>query len=160
MSIYTIGYEGLTMDAFLMLLKFSDVDTVLDIRELPLSRKPGFSKNSLRNTLAMQGMDYQHIPALGCPKPIRDQYRTDQNWSCYKVGFLAHLAAQADTVSALAATAKSSTYALLCYEADYNYCHRSMVAAAIHHHGKMSVIHLQASMLKTRAAELHQLELA
>jgi uncharacterized protein (DUF488 family) len=86
MSIYTIGYEGLDMNGFLTLLRTSDVETVVDIRELPLSRKPGFSKNGLGDTLNLNGFEYLHVPELSCPKPIRDQYRIDANFNRRKGG--------------------------------------------------------------------------
>ena len=71
MIIYTIGYEGLNIDSFMSLLRENGVETVVDIRELPLSRKPGFSKKVLASTLSASGFEYTHISDLGCPKPIR-----------------------------------------------------------------------------------------
>lgn len=159
MSIYTIGYEGLDMNDFLALLHAGNVEMVVDIRELPLSRKPGFSKSGLRDTLNLQGFDYMHVPELGCPKPIREQYRSDQNWSRYKEGFLRYLASRDDVIAELSAMAATTTCALLCFEADYNYCHRSMVANAMHNTSGMPVRHLQAGMLKTVPADVRQLEL-
>ena len=74
MTIYTIGYEGIDIDDFLYLLQNHNIETVVDIRELPLSRKQGFSKNILSNHLNLKGYEYIHIPQLGCPKPIRNQF--------------------------------------------------------------------------------------
>ena len=88
MTIYTIGYEGLDIARFLSLLQAHDIEAVVDIRELPLSRKPGFSKKTLSDTLSLSGLDYVHIPDLGCPKPIRNRYRADGNWKRYQEGFL------------------------------------------------------------------------
>jgi len=160
MSIYTIGYEGLDMDGFLALLHAGNVEMVVDIRELPLSRKPGFSKSGLRDTLNLHGFDYIHVPELGCPKPIREQYRSDQNWSRYKEDFLRYLASQDDVITELSAMAATTTCALLCFEADYNYCHRSMVANAMHDTSGMPIRHLQSGMLRTAPAGARQLELA
>ena len=87
MSIFTIGYEGLNIDNFLALLRSGCVETVVDIRELPLSRKRGFSKNGLRDMLNANGFAYRHMSELGCPKPIRDQYRQDGDWQRYKKDF-------------------------------------------------------------------------
>ncbi|HJV85212.1 MAG TPA: DUF488 domain-containing protein [Noviherbaspirillum sp.] len=159
MSIYTIGYEGLDMNGFLALLRKGNVETVVDIRELPLSRKAGFSKNGLHETLNLHGFEYMHVPELGCPKPIRDQYRTDGDWGRYKEEFLQFLTLQNDVIAEMAAMATTTTCALLCFEADYNYCHRSMVAAAMSRVVDLSVRHLQAGMLKTASAGLSQLEL-
>ena len=60
MTIFTIGYEGTTMDAFLAALKGAGVEQVIDVRALPLSRRPGFSKNSLAATLKDAGIGYVH----------------------------------------------------------------------------------------------------
>lgn len=160
MSIYTIGYEGLDMNGFLALLRDSNVETVIDVRELPLSRKPGFSKNGLRDSLNLSGFDYLHVPELGCPKPIREQYRADASWPRYTQGFLHYLDQQDEVIAEIAAMALTTTCALLCFEADYNYCHRSMVANAVKKVGGMPVFHLQAKALKTAKAESRPLEFA
>ena len=66
MKIYTVGYEGLDIDSFLSLLAENDIETVVDVREMPLSRKPGFSKKSLEAVLNLSGREYVHMVALGC----------------------------------------------------------------------------------------------
>lgn len=160
MSLYTIGYEGLDMDDFLALLRAGNVETVVDIRELPLSRKPGFSKRSLAEVLNLNGFEYLHVSELGCPKPIRDQYRVDQDWKRYTAGFLGYLDQQDDVIGEVAAMASTTTCALLCFEADYRYCHRSMVANAIRNVNGMPVMHLQAAALRTTTPATHPLALA
>ncbi|MEY4725418.1 MAG: hypothetical protein RLZ36_45 [Pseudomonadota bacterium] len=150
MTIYTIGYEGLGIDEFISLLKAYDIETVVDIRELPLSRKPGFSKTVLSNTLQLTGLEYIHIAALGCPKPVRDQYREDGNWQLYIKGFTKYLSTQMSAIESLSMLASISSCALLCYEADFNFCHRSMVADAVHQFSGMSVVHIQTSDTKTK----------
>lgn len=157
MSIYTIGYEGLDMDKFLSLLRLGNVETVVDIRELPLSRKPGFSKRGLSETLNLNGMEYVHLVKLGCPKPVRDQYRDDGSWVKYKVGFLKYLKTQDAAISELAMLASQSNCALLCYEADFNFCHRSMVADAVKLKNGMSILHLQETALKRAQSETRAL---
>lgn len=159
-SICTIGYEGLDMDGFLALLRTGDVDTVIDIRELPLSRKRGFSKKGLCETLSLNGFKYMHVPALGCPKPIRNQYRMDMDWQCYKQSFMRYLALQDDVIAEISAVASTTTCALLCFEADYNYCHRSMVADAIRSGGGLQIHHLRAAALKKAMTESRALEFA
>ena len=60
----------------------------MDVRELPLSRKKGFSKSAFCAALSAHGMAYLHAPALGFPKPIRNQYKADGNWQTYTREFL------------------------------------------------------------------------
>lgn len=142
MNLFTIGYEGLNIDQFMSLLSKHGIETVVDIRELPLSRKPGFSKKALANALHGSGLDYVHMVKLGCPKPVRDGYRADGDWKRYTVGFLKHLKAQQDAIADLAELAKTSTCALLCFEADFNFCHRSMVAESVSHSCSAKVKHI------------------
>ncbi len=152
MTIYTIGYEGIDIARFLSLLQAHDIETVVDIRELPLSRKPGFSKKILSDTLNFSGLNYVHIPELGCPKPIRNRYRTDGNWNRYQESFLKYLEMQDEAIADLASMAAISNCALLCFEADYNYCHRSMVADAVSRLSGMPICHIHANRLKTTAS--------
>lgn len=150
-TLCTFGYEGLTIDAFIVRLKESGVRTVIDVRELPLSRKKGFSKKAFAETLRGNGIAYAHMPTLGCPKPIRDAYRNDGNWSGYTRRFLAYLGEQDEAVAELAKIAHSTSACLVCYEADFNFCHRSMVARAVSQAGGPRVMHLTA---KTAIPEL------
>lgn len=152
MTIFTIGYEGIGVDRFLSLLHKHDIETVVDVRELPLSRKPGFSKKTLADTLNLSGLEYVHHSDLGCPKLIRDRYRADGNWTRYKEGFLKYLDTQDEALADLATLAATSTCALLCFEADHNFCHRSMVADALKRLRRVRVTHIQLADVKTANA--------
>lgn len=149
MTVFTIGYEGLDIDEFMSLLAAFDIDTVVDIRELPLSRKPGFSKKALANVLNLSGLEYVHMVELGCPKKVRDRYREDSNWNRYTEGFLKHLEKQKTAIAELSEVVLSSKSALLCYEADYKFCHRSMVADAVRAHCGAAVEHISATNART-----------
>lgn len=142
--LYTFGYEGLDVQSFIARLHAARVDLVVDVRELPLSRKKGFSKNALREQLAAQGMGYIHMPNLGCPKHIRDQYRDDDDWARYTRDFMAYLQTQEAGVRELAQQARVATACLVCFEADYTLCHRTYVARAAQRFGAPAVKHLTA----------------
>lgn len=75
------------LEAFITCLQTAQVKTVVDVRELPLSRKKGVSKTAFCAALATHGIAYLHAPALGCPKPIRNQYKADGNWQTYTSDF-------------------------------------------------------------------------
>ena len=107
-ELHTIGYEGLDTQEFLSLLSEYDIQTLVDIRELPLSRKSGFSKNALATSVKRRGIGYIHLPHLGCPKPIRNRYREDGNWTRYQRDFLKYLATQDEAIAALATMAGNS----------------------------------------------------
>ena len=130
MPLYTIGYEGMTIASFLNRLKDHNVNLVLDVRELPLSRKPGFSKRSFAAALSDAGISYTHIPSLGCPKEIRDRYKSDHNWAVYAVAFSKYLETQASAISIVREASATSSACLVCFEADFRRCHRSLVARA------------------------------
>lgn len=128
MTIYTIGYEATTMDAFLAALKAAGVERVIDVRALPLSRRPGFSKNSLAATLKDAGIEYVHLKALGTPKPGRDAAKKG-DWRKMEAVYAGQLhlpeaQAQAARMRDLAAEKRS---ALLCFERDPQHCHRTML---------------------------------
>jgi uncharacterized protein (DUF488 family) len=131
MTIFTIGYEGASPDAFLRRLTEAGVCVVVDVRDLPLSRKPGFSKTALSASLERSGVGYRHVRDLGCPKPIRDRYRADGDWDSYTEAYMEHLRGQQPALAELGRLCATAPAALLCYEADPNQCHRTYVARAV-----------------------------
>ena len=66
-DIFTIGYEGVTIEQAVATLKTAGVTLLLDIRAVPLSRRPGFSKNKLAGHLAQAGIGYLLLKTLGTP---------------------------------------------------------------------------------------------
>jgi hypothetical protein len=76
MNLFTISYEGRTADDLPASMAASGVTTVIDVRDLPLSRKRGFSKTALASLLAQSGVDYVHERGLGNPKPLRDHVKS------------------------------------------------------------------------------------
>jgi uncharacterized protein (DUF488 family) len=144
LNLYTFGYEGLDIETFIARLLDAGVRTVVDVRELPLSRKKGFSKTAFCERLAQAKIAYFHAPALGCPKEIRDQYRIDKDWERYTRDFMAYLASQQSSVAELAKVARATAACLVCFEADYSMCHRTYVARAAHKLGAPTVKHLTA----------------
>lgn len=145
MTVYTIGYEGLNLEMFMSLLTEHGVETVVDVRELPLSRKPGFSKKTLAGALTHSGVDYVHMGDLGCPRPVRDSYRENGDWGRYTKGFLKHLQDQEGPIAKLSDLVQASNCALLCYEADFRFCHRSMVAEAIRDNCGADIQHIKGA---------------
>lgn len=131
MKVFTIGYEASTMADFLAALTRAGVQRVIDVRALPLSRRPGFSKTSLAASLAEVGIGYVHLKALGTPKRGRDAAKKGDVATLEAVYAdqleLPEAQAQAAQMLALAAELPS---ALLCYERDPQHCHRTLLLAA------------------------------
>ena len=132
MRIFTIGYEATTMAEFLAALTEAGVKRVIDVRALPLSRRPGFSKSPLRAALAEKGIDYVHLKALGTPAEGRSAARAGRQDDLERIyaGQLAlpEAMVQAEQMRELAAEKAS---ALLCYEREPGGCHRSLLIAAV-----------------------------
>ena len=131
MKIFTIGYEGATMADFLAALTRAGVERVIDVRALPLSRRPGFSKSTLAASLAEVGIGYVHLKALGTPKPGRDAAKRGDRATLEAVyaGQLNLPEAQAQAAQMLELAAEKPS-ALLCFERDPGMCHRTLLLAA------------------------------
>jgi uncharacterized protein (DUF488 family) len=126
----TIGYEGADPADFLATLELVGVTTLLDIREMAISRRRGFAKTALREGLASVGIDYRHEPRLGSPKAIRHQLRDDGDYKRFFRDFERYLKTQLELLETLAGEL-TGTVALLCYERDHTQCHRRAVADAL-----------------------------
>jgi uncharacterized protein (DUF488 family) len=130
-ELMTVGYEGLSRAEFIGLLERCRVTMLVDVRELPISRKPGFSKAALEASVVGRGLKYEHVIELGCPRDIRHDYREDCDWERYCKRFKEHLEDQTESLSKLAGWMEKERCCLLCYEEDFNLCHRSIVAAKV-----------------------------
>ena len=132
MRIFTIGYEGTTVPEFVMALQTAGVERVIDVRALPLSRRPGFSKSGLRAALEEAGIEYVHLKALGTPSEGRAAARAGKHTDLERIyaGQLQLPEAIAQSAQMLdLATEKPS--ALLCMERDPAHCHRTLLLRAV-----------------------------
>ena len=130
--IFTIGYEGVSMEKFLWKLRETGIRRIIDVRCNPISRKPGFSKTALRNKLNEAGIEYVHIPTLGIPSSLRKSLQTDADYSAlfahYESQILPNAAAP---VAEAVALIEEMPTALLCFENDPQHCHRTRLASYI-----------------------------
>src|SRR5579871_190134 len=145
----TIGYEGVGLEAFLATLKSAGVTHLLDVRELPISRRKGFSKTALSQALASFGISYQHERALGAPKQVRHRLRADGDLKRYFADFREYLATQDSVLEQLSKTL-AGCVTLLCFERDPTECHRSVVVAALAKRLGINFLHLLVSTDDTK----------
>src|SRR5713226_2859769 len=126
--LYLIGYEKAALADFLAALARAGVATVIDVRDLPLSRRAGFSKRQLQAAIEAAGMRYVHLRALGTPPEGREANKRRQ-WNRFWRIVDAKLAtAEAENaLQALAGIAESAPTCLVCYEADWRICHRRRI---------------------------------
>ncbi|HRW61028.1 MAG TPA: DUF488 domain-containing protein [Defluviicoccus sp.] len=139
----TIGYEGAEVQDFLATLRLAGVVTLIDVRQIAASRRPGYSKTALRSLANAAGIRYVHLVGLGDPKEGREAARKGRVAEFQRI-FIRHLGtaeAQADlqTASSLAADGGAC---LLCYERQPEFCHRSIVADALAERVGVEVRHL------------------
>lgn len=128
-KLYTIGYEGAELGQFLKTLMDAGVEHVIDIRDVPVSRKRGFSKAALSTALSDSGIGYSHLKALGDPKPGREAMRRG-DYSVFVDIYAAHLGQPAaqDALKEAVEIAGVKPSVLLCFERNPKRCHRTIVA--------------------------------
>ncbi len=132
MRLFTIGYEGATQAELIAALRAAGVERVIDVRAVPLSRKPGFSKNVLAAGLKEAGIDYIHLKALGTPPAGREAARKGRMEEMRRI-FADQLEtpeAGVDAVRMIALAAERPS-ALLCFERDPAGCHRTPLREAV-----------------------------
>lgn len=140
-TVWTIGYEGTDIDAFVRRLVAAHVEVLCDVRRRALSRKPGFSKRALAARLAAVGIDYMHLPALGMPTDLLP-YRNAHDNSPILAIYEAQLPQQEGWIAQIGASAEQRRLCLLCFEADHRQCHRGVLADRLASKRELQVHHL------------------
>ena len=132
MRIFTIGYEGTTVPELIAALKQAGVERVIDVRALPLSRRPGFSKSGLKAALEDSGIEYLHLKALGTPADGRAAARAGRHKDLERIyaGQLELPEAMAQSAQMLE-LAREKPSALLCMEREPAHCHRTLLLNAV-----------------------------
>ena len=131
-TIFTIGYEQATQDSVVGALQGAGVEVLADIRYLPLSRRPGFSKSALKAEVEEAGIAYRHFKQLGTPEEGRAAARRGDHATLARV-----YAGQLELPEALAqmaglrALAEDRRVCLLCYERNAAECHRALLFDAL-----------------------------
>ena len=132
MRIFTIGYEGATVSEFIGTLSRAGVERIIDVRALPLSRRPGFSKSPLRAALNEAGIEYVHLRALGTPAAGRAAARAGRHAELERI-----YAGQLELPEAIAQSAqmldlaREKPSALMCMEREPAHCHRTLLLKAV-----------------------------
>jgi uncharacterized protein (DUF488 family) len=131
--LFTIGYEGISLEEYLVRLLKNDVKVLVDVRNNPLSMKYGFSKSQLKKYCASVGIDYVHIPEVGIQGDQRQELTTqsdyDKLFAVYRKNNLTQTTAHQTEILKLLKQHKR--IALTCFEANICQCHRKHLAEAI-----------------------------
>jgi uncharacterized protein (DUF488 family) len=148
-ELFSIGYEKAAPGDFLATLTAKGVATVADLRDLPLSRRAGFSKRQLQAAVEAAGMRYVHLRALGTPPEGREANRRrdwDRFWRIVEEK-LTRAEAELD-LQRLAEIAGEGPTCLLCYEADWHICHRRRVGEILAERHGFALTHLHVAALE------------
>src|ERR1700741_2602494 len=128
-TLFTIGYEKARLADVIAALKSAGVATLIDVRNRPQSRRPGFSKRQLAASLEEAGIRYVGLRALGTPPEGSEAGRRGDRGRVWHIGRVRLAGAEAELAfDAAAQPAASGLSCLLCYEADWRCCHRRRVA--------------------------------
>ncbi len=132
-TLYTIGYEGISLEEYLNRLIKNDVKVLVDVRNNPLSMKFGFSKTQLKNFCASLDIEYLHIPQVGIQSEQRQELNSqadyDKLFDTYKKSNLKKTTSYQEQILKLLQQKKR--IALTCFEANICQCHRKHLAEAI-----------------------------
>lgn len=132
-ELFTIGYEGKTVEQYVNQLIKEDIKVLCDVRKNPLSMKYGFSKNQLNHILEKVGIKYLHIPQLGISSDKRQNLKSLNDYKYLFDEYEQHTLQNSEKeISELANLFyKEHRIALTCFEADFHFCHRSRAAEAL-----------------------------
>ena len=130
-AVYTTGYEGRGIEDFLEHLDAHNIQRVVDVREIPLSRKKGFSKSTLQQHLAEHNIEYINIKSLGSPSYLRKKVYQDKDFEYFFEEYEKHLEGCRESLEELYKVVNEKLSCLLCFEREYTNCHRSVVASKV-----------------------------
>jgi hypothetical protein len=127
--LFTLGYEGLSMDAYLGKLILNNIRTLVDVRKNPFSRKPGFSKSQLERCMKNIEVYYFHCPDLGIPSNKRQTLNTPDDYKKLFIRYESEIIPyQAESLKKIKSLLNEyKRVALTCFEADYHFCHRHKI---------------------------------
>ena len=129
--LFTIGYENKIIEDFISLLKDNKVSKVVDVRELPLSRKKGYSKSTFSEILEENDISYIHMKELGSPRNLRKELRDGGDINLFFEGYKKHLKTKQDTINELYEIISEEDCCLVCYEDLPIGCHRREICIEI-----------------------------
>lgn len=141
-TLYTIGYEGLEVHDFILIIETHQIKRIIDVRRNPLSRKFGFSKRRFQELLAAKDIDYVHIVELGTPKLIREDLKVNHDYTAFFNAFNEYLAQQSEPLQRAIDLAREKPSAILCFEREHTHCHRLSIAKAMAQQSGLNITHL------------------
>lgn len=133
-TLLTIGYQGRQIEEFLACIKRLGVTRLIDVREIPHSRKKGYSKRALEEGLRQMDVDYVHMPVLGSPADARKRLKINRDYGIFFEAYKKYLKQHGDAIRQLHSYICEGVNCLMCYEQAAEECHRSVVAEKVKEH--------------------------
>ena len=130
-QLFTVGYEGNTIDSFIAHLQNNNIKYLVDVRQVPFSRKQGFSKTKLARTLNRAKIHYVHLVDLGAPKSLRENLKSTGDYSAFFKKMDRYLSGKKEAIEEAYHYVISSRCCLMCFEHLAAQCHRRIVARKI-----------------------------
>jgi uncharacterized protein (DUF488 family) len=143
-AIYSLGYEGISIDAYLNTLVRMDIKTVIDVRKNPISMKYGFSKKTLEKALDALDVKYLHLPELGIESKERQELSSLESYNKLFDSYEKEVLSQSDGyVQKIVSEFKvQKRVVLTCFEKSHLYCHRSRICNLIESRYGLPIKHL------------------
>ena len=142
-AVFTMGYEGYSIDGFFDRILRIGVHTILDVRSNPQSRSYGFSQSTLKDIGAKLGVQYLHFPELGVSSETRKQLAGKSARRTLLENYeRVTLASATQQVQEVGNLMKQFPSILLCVESDPHTCHRSRLAPAVARCSGLKVVHI------------------
>lgn len=142
--LYTIGYQGVSVEVVIADLKQHNVKKLIDVRRNAISRNNGFSKTELKRKCASAEIEYIHIPQLGIESNLRRELKNPKQYEELLDVYEKELLPQNENlVNELSRMVEKETCALLCFEATSQLCHRGRLATKLEELSHLRVRHLE-----------------
>jgi len=129
--LYTIGYESKSIDDLISQLKSHDISILVDVREIPISRKKGFSKTVFSKYLTRNGIEYIHLKKLGSPKNIRKELKQNKDYFSFFEKYIEYIRLHKDVINDLYKIILGKDCCIMCYEDLPSKCHRKIICDEI-----------------------------
>ena len=144
LAVYTIGYEGLSIDRLLDTLMREGVQRLVDVRRNPVARRYGFHKSTLTRLCNKVDIEYTHVPEVGIPSELRQDLNSPEAYEQLFARYQGELLPQAQpAVQQIAKMIMEKPTALMCMEADPAICHRTRLGQQVEEITGLPLNHIQ-----------------
>lgn len=143
-AVYTAGYAGLLIDAFLDGLLRRGIRRIIDVRKNPVSRRYGFHKSTLNRLCGYVNIDYRHFPQLGIKSDQRQHLNSQADYDrLFDQYEKTVLKSEHTAIQEIASLMREKASVLVCAEANPNQCHRTWLAKTVSRESSLPVNNLK-----------------